>query len=92
MQSLMQSQSMKVLVARTSDSDIRPDRTVLDNDPDQCPENHDKGAVGIALNGVEIYGPYNADTCCDFAADSLDKVDFCMGYSSATYPSYRSSS
>ena len=51
-----------------------------------------EGAVGIALNGVEIYGPYNADTCCDFAADSLEKVDFCMGYSSATYPSYRSSS
>ena len=51
-----------------------------------------EGAVGIALNGVEIYGPYNADTCCDFAADSLEKVDFCMGYSSATYPSYRSRS
>ena len=47
-----------------------------------------EGVVGYAVNGVEIYSPYNSDTCCDFKADRVNFVDFCNGYSSSTYPSY----
>ena len=46
------------------------------------------GAVGFALNGVDIYSGANPDTCCDFAVDNYDKIDFCTGYSTPTFPSY----
>ena len=47
-----------------------------------------EGTVGFALNGVDIYSGYSADSCCDFAIDKYDKIDFCTGYASPTFPSY----
>ena len=46
------------------------------------------GVVGFAVNGVDIYSGVNPDTCCDFAIDNYDKIDYCTGYSSPTFPSY----
>ena len=46
------------------------------------------GAVGFALNGVDIYSGYDMDTCCDFAIQKYDFTDYCTGYASSTFPSY----
>ena len=47
-----------------------------------------EGSVGFAVNGVDIYSPYDVDTCCDFSYHKYDYVDYCMGYATGTFPSY----
>ena len=46
------------------------------------------GAVGFAINGVDIYGGTSVDTCCDFITDYYDKIDYCTGYATPTQPAY----